>query len=52
MAFFAKIAKCFKKIAAWYDGLDPYKNYDTPDPYATGEKKRPDGHIVAGQYGA
>ena len=52
MTFFAKIAKCFKKLVAWYDGLDPYKNYDHADPYATGEKKRPDGHIVAGQYGA
>ena len=52
MAFFAKINRFFKKIAAWYDGLDPYKNYDHVDPYATDEKKRPDGPIVAGQYGA
>jgi hypothetical protein len=51
-SFIAKIGQFFKKLAACYNDLDPYKNYDTPDPYATNEKKRPMGYIVAGQYGA
>jgi len=52
VSFFTKIGCFFKKLAACYNDLDPYKNYDHVDPYATNEKKRPDGHIVAGQYGA
>ncbi|AGE50031.1 hypothetical protein ATCVCanal1_005L [Acanthocystis turfacea Chlorella virus Canal-1] len=52
MSFITKFQRFFAKLASWYRDLDPYKNYDTPDPYATGEKKRPPGHIVAGQYGA
>ncbi|AGE59617.1 hypothetical protein ATCVTN60342_023L [Acanthocystis turfacea Chlorella virus TN603.4.2] len=57
VSFFSKINRFFKQLAAWYDKLDPYKNYDhadpyAPDTYATGKNKRPDGHIVAGNYGA
>ncbi|AGE55838.1 hypothetical protein ATCVMO0605SPH_015L [Acanthocystis turfacea Chlorella virus MO0605SPH] len=52
MSFFTKINRFFKQLAACYNDLDPYRNYDTPDPHATNEKKRPMGHIIAGQYGA